>query len=196
MPFAGKNGKFKAKVAGMRDRVQEEHPVEKERRFRMNCPYCAKEMESGYLRGGSGYELLWTEEPFKMTSLPTGNDFFVCKASDVYRPIAHLCRTCGKIAHPAAFAARRRQIILIVFSDDTCVRKNTSQPASVEFARQGGQIMRTAGCIPQNKRNRPIGTVPFILRYFIRRWGTSWSGRRQPPEPSPCCLRSHGRPYP
>ena len=23
----------------------------------MNCPYCAKEMESGYLRGGSGYEL-------------------------------------------------------------------------------------------------------------------------------------------
>ncbi|RHS33570.1 hypothetical protein DWV52_06785 [Ruminococcaceae bacterium AF10-16] len=118
----------------------------------MNCPYCAKEMESGYLRGGSGYELLWTEEPFKMTSLPTGNDFFVCKASDVYRPIAHLCRTCGKIvldiknkksavaqsprsfpqgfimphlphrgeqpARPAAFAARRRQIILIVFSDD------------------------------------------------------------------------------
>jgi len=63
----------------------------------MNCPYCAKEMETGYLRGGSGYELLWTEEPFKMTSLPTGNDFFVCKASDVYRPIAHLCRTCGKI---------------------------------------------------------------------------------------------------
>ena len=35
----------------------------------MNCPYCAKEMETGYLRGGSGYELLWTEEPFKMTSL-------------------------------------------------------------------------------------------------------------------------------
>ncbi len=32
-----------------------------------------------------------------MTSLPTGNDFFVCKASDVYRPIAHLCRACGKI---------------------------------------------------------------------------------------------------
>ena len=35
----------------------------------MNCPYCTKEMETGYLRGGSGYELLWTEEPFKMTSL-------------------------------------------------------------------------------------------------------------------------------
>ena len=48
----------------------------------------------------------------------------------------------------------------------TCVRKNTSQPASVEFARQGGQIMRAAGCNPQNKRNRPIGTVPFILSLF------------------------------
>ena len=78
----------------------------------------------------------------------------------------------------------------------TCVRKNTSQPVSVEFSRQGGQIMRAAGCIPQNKRNRPIGTVPFILRYFIRRWGTSSSGRRRPPEPSPCCPRSRGRPYP
>ena len=128
----------------------------------MNCPYCAKEMETGYLRGGSGYELLWTEEPFKMTSLPTGNDFFVCKASDVYRPIAHLCRTCGKSpghqkirkapppkargafrknlshsirrtaanrpAHPAAFAARRRQIILIVFSDVTVVALRLAHP--------------------------------------------------------------------
>jgi hypothetical protein len=97
LPFSGKNGKFKAKALEARDCVQEEYPVEKERRASMNCPYCAKEMETGYLRGGSGYELLWTEEPFKMTSLPTGNDFFVCKASDVYRPIAHLCRTCGKI---------------------------------------------------------------------------------------------------
>lgn len=84
----------------------------------MNCPYCTKEMETGYLRGGSGYELLWTEEPFKMTSLPTGNDFFVCKASDVYRPIAHLCRACGgsswtsknkkapRISRPAALSTR------------------------------------------------------------------------------------------
>gem|GEM_PF-4191374 len=32
----------------------------------MNCPYCAKEMESGYLRGGSGYELLWAEEAVQM----------------------------------------------------------------------------------------------------------------------------------
>lgn len=75
----------------------------------MNCPYCAKEMESGYLRGGSGYELLWTEEPFKMTSLPTGNDFFVCKASDVYiyvdDPRAHclsanLCHALLWLRHP------------------------------------------------------------------------------------------------
>ncbi len=62
----------------------------------MNGPYCAKEMETGYLRGGNGCGLLWTEEPFKMTSLPTGSDFLICKASDVC-PIAHLCRTCGKI---------------------------------------------------------------------------------------------------
>ena len=56
----------------------------------------------------------------------------------------------------ADFAARRRQIILIVFSDDTCVRKNTSQPASVEFARQGGQIMRAQrAASPKIK-----GTVP------------------------------------
>jgi len=97
LPFALKNGKVKAKAPEMRDRVQAEYPVEKERRDSMNCPCCAKEMETGYLRGGSGYELLWTEEPFKMTSLPTGNDFFICKASDIYRPIAHLCRACGKI---------------------------------------------------------------------------------------------------
>ena len=84
-------------------------------------------------------------------------------------------------ASVADFRVRRREIILIVFSDDrrriaakrqekppwgVCVRKNTFQPASVEFAHLGGQIMRAAGCIPQNKRNRPIGTVPFILSLF------------------------------
>ena len=107
----------------------------------MNCPYCAKEMETGYLRGGSGYELLWTEEPFKMTSLPTGNDFFVCKASDVYRPIADPRRFPQKSitqysphrgeqarAPPTAFAARRRQIILIVFSDVTVVALRLAHP--------------------------------------------------------------------
>jgi|GEM_PF-213554 len=61
----------------------------------MNCPYCAKEMESGYLRGGSGYELLWTEEPFKMTSLPTGNDFCktVCQQSEPDRGYCTSCRS-------------------------------------------------------------------------------------------------------
>ena len=33
----------------------------------MNCPYCTREMENGYLRGNNSYELLWTEEPFKMS---------------------------------------------------------------------------------------------------------------------------------
>ena len=63
----------------------------------MNCPYCTREMENGYLRGNNSYELLWTEEPFKLTSLPTGNDLYLCKASEITRPMAHLCRACGKI---------------------------------------------------------------------------------------------------
>ena len=84
-------------------------------------------------------------------------------------------------ASVADFRVRRREIILIVFSDDTvvplprnrlalsatggasplstCVRKNTSQPASVEFARQGGQIMRAAGCIPLKKERLSFRTA-------------------------------------
>ena len=30
----------------------------------MNCPYCTREMENGYLRGNNSYALLWTEAPF------------------------------------------------------------------------------------------------------------------------------------
>lgn len=28
------------------------------RRIDMNCPYCTREMENGYLRGNNSYELL------------------------------------------------------------------------------------------------------------------------------------------
>ena len=63
----------------------------------MNCPYCTREMENGYLRGNNSYELLWTEEPFMMTSLPFGIDFYLSIACEAFRPIAHLCRVCGKI---------------------------------------------------------------------------------------------------
>ena len=94
-------------------------------------------------------------------------------------------------ASVADFRVRRREIILIVFSDvtvvalrlarppivplprnrlalsatggasplSTCVRKNTSQPASVEFARQGRQIMRAAGCIPLKKERLSFRTA-------------------------------------
>lgn len=45
----------------------------------------------------------------------------------------------------ADFAARRREIILIVFCRDTCVTKNTSQPASVEIARRWRAIYARSG---------------------------------------------------
>ena len=56
----------------------------------MNCPYCTREMENGYLRGNNSYELLWTEEPFKMnflSRLETTSTF--AKRARVVRPIAH-----------------------------------------------------------------------------------------------------------
>ena len=128
----------------------------------MNCPYCAKEMESGYLRGGSGYELLWTEEPFKMTSLPTGNDFFVCKASDVYRPIAHLCRTCGKIVldikkkeTAADLSTRGAFRKNLSHSIRRTAANRTAHPAA--FAAYGGKqapALRAAFSAPQAE-NRP-----------------------------------------
>ena len=84
----------------------------------MNCPYCAKEMESGYLRGGSGYELLWTEEPFKMTSLPTGNDFFVCKVSDIDR----------RFCHPAAFGRKARRDAAHLYTHGLAARRTENRP--------------------------------------------------------------------
>ena len=40
----------------------------------------------------------------------------------------------------AEFAARRRQIIEIIFHRDLCVGKNTSQAASVEFCRKAAKL--------------------------------------------------------
>ena len=58
----------------------------------MNCPYCAKEMESGYLRGGSGYELV-TEESVQDDLSPDRKQFLRLQSNpDAHRPIAHLCR--------------------------------------------------------------------------------------------------------
>lgn len=63
----------------------------------MNCPKCNCEMAAGYLRGNKGYALLWTDDPFKMTSLPLGEDFWLCKEADVDKPVAYLCRSCRQI---------------------------------------------------------------------------------------------------
>ena len=52
----------------------------------------------------------------------------------------------------ADFAARRRQIILIVFSDDMCVRKNSSHGARVAAALRAAR--HEAQCIPLKKRGR------------------------------------------
>ena len=79
---------------------------------------------------------------------------------------------------------------------------------SAHRGRHGGQLARRGACCRAALRrglcrNRAgIGKKRSRFRdlfgclTLIRRWGTSWSGRRRPPEPSPCCPRSRGRPYP
>ena len=51
----------------------------------------------------------------------------------------------------AEFRARRLEMILIVNRRDRCVVIYPSQSASVEIARQGGQLLRAAGCNPLSK---------------------------------------------
>ena len=63
----------------------------------MNCPYCAQPMAVGYLKGERGYSLMWTDDPFKVTDIPLGSDILLCKAPDVDKPKAYLCRSCRKI---------------------------------------------------------------------------------------------------
>ena len=63
----------------------------------MNCPYCGREMAAGYLRGERGYSLLWTDDPFKVTDMAFGDDLRLCKATDIDKPRAHLCRACRRI---------------------------------------------------------------------------------------------------
>ena len=52
----------------------------------------------------------------------------------------------------AEFAARRRQIIGIIFHRDMCVGKNTSQAASVEFCRSAAKLcaQQTASLLSEN----------------------------------------------
>ena len=51
----------------------------------------------------------------------------------------------------AEFRARRLEMILIVNRRDRCVAIYPSRSASVEVARQGGQLLRAAGCNPLSK---------------------------------------------
>ena len=63
----------------------------------MNCPGCGKEMSPGYLRGSRSYALMWTDDAFKATALPTGESFWLCRETDLERPAAYLCRECRKL---------------------------------------------------------------------------------------------------
>ena len=147
----------------------------------MNCPYCAKEMESGYLRGGSGYELLWTEEPFKMTSLPTGNDFFVCKASDVYRPIAYLCRTCGKIVLDIKKIKKRAADL----STRGAFRKNTITQHSPH---RGEQDPRAPPQFAARRRQTGSGTSCRIFCPTGSKTGPQYPNRRKILHPLPAAF--------
>ena len=55
----------------------------------------------------------------------------------------------------AEFAARRRQKIKIIFSRDMCVRKNTSQAASVKFLRSAQKLcaQQTANFLLEKSAN-------------------------------------------
>ena len=61
----------------------------------MNCPYCGKEMESGYLSSRS--PVFWSEDvsgfpiPTQQTAALLG------KALGLLRPRAYLCRVCRKV---------------------------------------------------------------------------------------------------
>lgn len=63
----------------------------------MECPYCNSDMKVGYLRGSHSYAILWTDNPFKVTPLLLGDDFWICKETDINRPIAYICNRCNKI---------------------------------------------------------------------------------------------------
>ena len=65
----------------------------------MNCPYCGKEMESGWLTSG-GRPILWTTEQRSFTAVPANRDVLLQPAALVTRKNqveAHLCRTCQTV---------------------------------------------------------------------------------------------------
>nr|WP_326186484.1 PF20097 family protein [uncultured Oscillibacter sp.] len=61
----------------------------------MECPYCGKPMEAGYLSSRS--PVFWSENVSGL-ALPTqGSDVLLGKMLGLMRPRAWLCRDCGKV---------------------------------------------------------------------------------------------------
>ncbi|WIV13046.1 PF20097 family protein [Proteiniborus sp. MB09-C3] len=70
----------------------------------MNCPYCNKEMEKGYISDNRRYKMLW---------LPEGTGFFLRTEKNIKKhngmiiskshllewdnPVAYACRICKKV---------------------------------------------------------------------------------------------------
>ena len=65
----------------------------------MNCPYCGKEMEKGYLQARDG--IAWNKKERRVAALSMmGSDLALAKASGIYSgavAIAYNCKECKKI---------------------------------------------------------------------------------------------------
>ena len=61
----------------------------------MNCPYCGKEMESGYLSSRS--PVFWSEDVSGLPIPTQQTDVLLGKALGLLRPRAYLCRVCRTV---------------------------------------------------------------------------------------------------
>jgi len=65
----------------------------------MQCPYCKKPMEAGWLTAG-GRPILWTTEPRSFTAIPANQDVLLQPAAIFTRKnktAAYLCRDCRTV---------------------------------------------------------------------------------------------------
>jgi len=61
----------------------------------MNCPYCGKPMEEGYL--SSKTPVFWSEEVSGQPIPTRRGDVMLGKMLGLLRPKAHLCRECETV---------------------------------------------------------------------------------------------------
>jgi len=61
----------------------------------MNCPYCGKPMEEGYLSSKS--PVFWSESVSGLPVPTQRGDVMLGKALGLLRPKAHLCRECETV---------------------------------------------------------------------------------------------------